>query len=313
VIEFRNVSKRYDGSFAVDDLSFTVAEGAIGVLIGTSGSGKSTALRMVNRLIDPSSGTIHLSGTTVEQLPPVKLRRRIGYVIQSVGLFPHWTVERNIGTVPHLLGWPKAKIRDRVAQLLDLLRLDANAVRHKYPHQLSGGQQQRVGVARALAADPDVLLMDEPFGALDPITRTALQDEIAFIHQQTKKTILLVTHDIEEALKLGDTIALLDRGKLVQAGTPRDLLTAPANDFVRDFFGGANLGLRLLEIETAATVMRPEKRIDGERNEAEAIPASMSLHRALSLMVARGVDRLPVVDDKGAPQGTLHLADLAKR
>ena len=308
MIEFRHVSKRYDGSFAVEDLSFTVAEGSIGVLIGTSGSGKSTALRMVNRLVDPTSGSVHLSGTSVDQLPPVELRRRIGYVIQSVGLFPHWTVERNIGTVPRLLGWPKAKIRERVEQLLALLRLDAGAVLHKYPHQLSGGQQQRVGVARALAADPDVLLMDEPLGALDPITRAALQDEIALIHQQTKKTILLVTHDIEEALKLGDTIALLDKGRLVQAGAPRDLLTAPANDFVRDFFGGADLGLRLLEIETAASLMR-----GGERCDGEAIAPDMPLHRALSLMVARGVDRLAVVDSKNMPLGVLHLADLAKR
>jgi osmoprotectant transport system ATP-binding protein len=278
------------------------------VLIGTSGSGKSTALRMVNRLVEPSGGAILLSGTSIEQLPPVELRRRIGYVIQSIGLFPHWTVERNIGTVPRLLGWPKAKICDRVDELLALLRLDAAAVRHKYPHQLSGGQQQRIGVARALAADPEVLLMDEPFGAVDPLTRTALQDEIALIHQQTHKTILLVTHDIEEALKLGDFIALMDKGKLVQAGTPRDLLTAPRTDFVRDFFGGADLGLRLLAIETAETLMRA-----GEGDAGEAIPGSTPLHRALSLMVARGVDRLPVTDDKGAPAGTLHLADLAKR
>ncbi len=308
MIEFRHVSKHYDGALAVDDLSLTIPEGALGVLIGTSGSGKSTALRMVNRLIDPSAGSILLSGTAVEQLPPVELRRRIGYVIQSVGLFPHWTVERKIATVPRLLNWPKPKIRERVEQLLELLRLDTAAVRHKYPHQLSGGQQQRIGVARALAADPDVLLMDEPFGALDPLTRTALQDELALIHQQTRKTILLVTHDIEEALKLGDVIALLDRGKLVQAGPPRDLLTSPANDFVRNFFGAADFGLRLLEIETAESLMRV-----GERSDGEAISPSMSLHRALSLMVARSVDRLLVVDDKGASLGVLHIADLAKR
>jgi osmoprotectant transport system ATP-binding protein len=308
MIEFRGVSKRYDGVLAVDGVSLTVPAGQIGVLIGTSGSGKSTALRMVNRLIDPDAGTVHLSGTPVNELQPVELRRRIGYVIQSVGLFPHWTVERNIGTVPRLLGWPKPRIRERVEQLLDLLRLDAAAVRGKYPHQLSGGQQQRIGVARALAADPDVLLMDEPFGALDPLTRNALQDELILIHQQTHKTMLLVTHDIEEALRLGDVIAVLDHGKLVQAGAPRDLLTAPATDFVRDFFGGADLGLRLLEIETAATLLRP-----GEQAAGEPIPAGTSLHRALSLMVARGVDRLAVADESGAPLGTLHLADLARR
>jgi osmoprotectant transport system ATP-binding protein len=306
MIEFRNVTKRFEHGTAIEDLSFAVEHGAFCVLIGTSGSGKSTTLRMVNRLIEPTSGSILLHRQPVSGLRPVELRRRIGYVIQSVGLFPHWTVARNIGTVPRLLRWPRARIDARVDELLELLQLDSS-VRDRHPHQLSGGQQQRVGVARALAADPDVLLMDEPFGALDPITRSTLQAELARIHRRTGKTILFVTHDIDEALKLGSHIIVLDRGRIVQSGTPREIVTLPVNDFVRDFAGGDDRGLRLLEIETAADAMRE---VDG--TEGEPILGETPLDRALSLMVTRRVDRLNVVGADRRAVGTLHLADFAR-
>ena len=306
MIEFRSVTKRFEHGLGVEDLSLAIGQGAFCVLIGTSGSGKSTTLRMVNRLIEPTSGSIELRGTPVSNLKPVELRRRIGYVIQSIGLFPHWTVARNIGTVPRLLRWPRARIDARIDELLELLRLDPD-VRDRYPHQLSGGQQQRVGVARALAADPDVLLMDEPFGALDPITRATLQDELVRIHRRTGKTTLFVTHDIDEAFKLGDHIVVLDRGRIVQEGTPREIVTRPANDFVRDFAGGDDRGLRLLEIATAASAMRAPDGADGE-----PILDETPLDRALSLMVTRRVDRLPVIGADRRALGTLHLADLAR-
>jgi osmoprotectant transport system ATP-binding protein len=275
------------------------------VLIGTSGSGKSTTLKMINRLIEHDAGRILFAGEEIRSFAPEAIRRRMGYAIQSIGLFPHWTVEQNIATVPQLLHWPKAKIRDRVTELLELLHLDPAEFRQRYPHQLSGGQQQRVGVARALAADPEVLLMDEPFGALDPVTRAALQDEIARIHKLSGKTIVLVTHDIDEALNLADTIVLMDQGRIVQRGSPTALLAAPANDFVRDFIGRSDIGIKLLALDRVAGRARP-----GETAAGEPIAASTSLREALSTFVARRVDRLPVVDEHGRPAGTLHFADL---
>ena len=219
MITFDGVSKLYGETKAVDGLSLAVQPGEMLMLIGASGSGKSTALKLANRLEDCSMGTIRLDGDDIGRMQVETLRRRMGYAIQSVGLFPHWTVARNIATVPRLLGWPRAKILDRIRELLVLVQLDPDPDRiaERFPHQLSGGQQQRVGVARALAADPDVLLMDEPFGALDPITRGVLQTELLRIHRRTGKTIMFVTHDVNEALTLGTRIALLDRGRLVQA------------------------------------------------------------------------------------------------
>jgi len=237
VIGFEHAIKTYDGRRAVDDLSLAIAPGEFCVLIGPSGCGKSTTLRMVNRLVEADAGTIRVCGEDVRTLAVEALRRRIGYVIQSVGLFPHWSVADNIATVPRLLGWPEARVRDRVAELLDLLRLDA-AIAGRRPHLLSGGQAQRVGVARALAADPDLLLMDEPFGALDAITRAVLQDELARIHKATGKTILFVTHDIDEALRLADTIAVMDQGRIVQCDAPNVLLAKPADPLVRALLGG---------------------------------------------------------------------------
>lgn len=308
MIEVDHVSKRFGGALIVDDVSLTVPAGEFCVLIGSSGAGKSTTLKMINRLIAPSSGSIRIDGMDALRARPEELRRRMGYVIQSIGLFPHWTVARNIGAVPDLLGWPAAKIRDRASELLAAFKLDPAQFRDKYPHQLSIGQQQRVGIARALAADPDILLMDEPFGALDPITREALQSEITRIHRDSHKTVVFVTHDMEEALKLATRIVVMDRGRIVQAGTPIELLATPANDFVRDLVGQDELGIRLLSVETVASRMHP-----GENAPGEPIAAAATLRQALSQMIARGTDRLPVADGAARRLGALHLADLVRR
>ena len=306
-IEFDHVSKVFDGITAVDDLTLTIPQGAFCALIGSSGSGKSTSMRMINRLIPHSSGSIRLDGEDVENIPVETLRRRMGYAIQSIGLFPHWTVARNIAAVPTLLGWPQARIDERVQALLALLKLDPRFA-SKYPHQLSGGQQQRVGVARALAADPEVLLMELSRSARwTSITRDALQAEMARIHRETGKTIVFVTHDMDEALRLATQIAILDRGRLIQLGSPREILTAPANDFVRDFIGRDDLGLKLLAIETAAHRVRP-----GETAEGAPIPGEASLRTALSILVARNTDRAPVTAADGKPLGALYLDDLVR-
>jgi osmoprotectant transport system ATP-binding protein len=307
MIEMRDVSKSYGDRPVVDRVSFTAAEGDFCVLIGPSGCGKSTTLKMINRLVPLTAGSILVGGEDVMRVPVEGLRRRIGYAIQSIGLFPHWTVEDNIATVPRLLRWPRSRVRDRVTELLELLRLDPRDYRSKYPHQLSGGQQQRVGVARALAADPDVLLMDEPFGALDPVTRDALQFELARIHKETRKTIIFVTHDVEEALRLASWIAIMDQGRLVQSGTPLTILEGPADDFVRNFVGGRDFGLRLLAVRKIADRTR-----QGEGAEGEPIAADLPLRDALSQMIARRTDRLPVRGPDGRPAGTLALTDLVR-
>jgi osmoprotectant transport system ATP-binding protein len=307
MIEIERVSKAYDGRPVVDDLSLNVPEGAFCVLLGRSGSGKSTTLRMINRLVPFDSGAIRLGGEEVRTLPPEALRRRIGYVIQSVGLFPHWRVADNIATVPRLLGWERGRVRDRVTELLDLLQLDPASYRDKYPHQLSGGEQQRVGVARALAGDPEVLLMDEPFAALDPVTRGALQGEMLRIQQATRKTIVFVTHDIDEAVRLASVVAVLDRGRLVQWATSLDLLEHPANPFVAEFVGGEAGGFRLLSLHKVTERLRP-----GETAEGEPLPSDASLRDALAAMTARRVARLPVVDAAGRSLGAITLADLVR-
>ncbi len=238
MIEFRDVTKRFpDGTVAVDQLSLVADAGRITVFVGPSGCGKTTSLRMVNRMIDPTSGTIMVNGTDVMRTNPAALRRRIGYVIQQAGLFPHRTVLDNIATVPLLLGWPKVKARQRALDLMELVGLPAELAR-RYPAQLSGGQQQRVGVARALAADPPVMLMDEPFSAVDPVVRENLQDELLRLQSELGKTILFVTHDIDEAVKLGDKVAVLrPGGVLAQYDEPGTLLARPADDFVEEFVG----------------------------------------------------------------------------
>ncbi|HWR44954.1 ABC transporter ATP-binding protein [Sporomusa sp.] len=239
MIELIEVTKLYKGQMvpAVDNLSLKVEKGETCVFVGSSGCGKSTTLRMINRMIEPSSGTILIDNKAVKENDPDKLRMSIGYVIQQIGLLPHRTVAENISIVPRLHGWPKEKIKQRVDQLLNLIGLDPEVTRNKYPSQLSGGQMQRVGVARAMAVDPPIMLMDEPFGAVDPIARNYLQDEFLRLQQVMKKTICFVTHDINEAIKMGDKIAIFDQGKLVQYGTPQEILSKPANDFVSDFIG----------------------------------------------------------------------------
>ncbi|MFF2503965.1 ABC transporter ATP-binding protein [Streptomyces sp. NPDC058067] len=248
MIRFEHVTKRYaDGTTAVDDLSFEVNEGELVTLVGPSGCGKTTTMKMVNRLIEPTEGRIFLDGDDISAIDPVQLRRRIGYVIQQVGLFPHKTVLDNTATVPHLLGVKRAKARERAAELLDLVGLDPGTFGDRYPDQLSGGQRQRVGVARALAADPPVLLMDEPFGAVDPVVRERLQNEFLRLQQAVRKTVLFVTHDIEEAVRLGDRIAVYGQGRIEQFDTPSTVLGAPATDYVADFVG-ADRGLKRLSV-----------------------------------------------------------------
>ncbi|BDH06192.1 MULTISPECIES: betaine/proline/choline family ABC transporter ATP-binding protein [Streptomyces] len=248
MIRFEQVSKRYpDGTTAVDDLSFEVSEGELVTLVGPSGCGKTTTMMMVNRLIEPTAGRIVVDGEDIARVDPVRLRRRIGYVIQQVGLFPHRTVLDNTATVPSLLGWKRAKARARAAELLDLVGLDPKTFGARYPEQLSGGQRQRVGVARALAADPPVLLMDEPFGAVDPVVREQLQDEFLRMQQAVRKTVLLVTHDIEEAVRLGDRIAVYGEGRIEQFDTPGAVLGAPATSYVAGFVG-ADRGLKRLSV-----------------------------------------------------------------
>jgi osmoprotectant transport system ATP-binding protein len=243
----------------------------------------------------------------VLSMPAETLRRRIGYVIQSTGLFPHWRIADNIATVPRLLGWPRERIAARVTELLNLLRLDPATYEKKFPHQLSGGEQQRVGVARALAADPEVLLMDEPFAAVDPITRDALQVEIARIHRETGKTILFVTHDIEEALRLATVIAIMEKGRVAQLGTPIEIVENPASDFVRDFVGAQGIGLKRLSVHRVNERMR-----DGNGAEGAPVAANATLAEALGLMAACGRDHLPVADDTGQVIGTIALADLVR-
>lgn len=304
MIEFDGVSRAFNGKAAVKDLSLQVAKGEFCVLLGTSGSGKSTTLKMINRLVEFDSGEIRFAGESIRQLDARTLRRRMGYAIQSIGLFPHWTVRKNIATVPVLLGWHRAQVNERITALLALLNLDAQLL-DRYPHQLSGGQQQRIGVARALAADPEVLLMDEPFGALDPVTRGVLQQEMLRIHQLSGRTIVLVTHDIDEALTLADRIVLMDNGEIVQQGRPVELLTQPRNDFVRDFFGRSEMGVRLLSLEQVGNAVRR-----GEWLPGEPIAAALTLRDALSQFIARRTDKLPVIDDQQRPLGVLHFGDL---
>ena len=255
MIELNRVTKIYPGAAqpAVDSVSLTVPQGEICVFIGPSGCGKTTLMRLINRLIPLTSGSISVDGKDIMTLNPIELRRQIGYVIQQVGLFPHMTVRDNIATVPKLLGWTKAKIDERVDELLGLVNLDPREFRDRYPRQLSGGQAQRIGVARAMAADPTTMLMDEPFGAIDPINREVLQDEFLRIQAKLKKTIIFVTHDINEAIKMGQRVVLLQDGRLVQAGLPDELLNRPANEFVKSFVGSDRVlkRLNLLKVRDA--------------------------------------------------------------
>lgn len=240
-IEFKNVSKKFKGSAysAVDKLSLAIEHGEFITILGSSGCGKTTLLKMINRLYDPDEGSIEFFSENINDKEPVEFRRKIGYVIQQVGLFPHMTIAENIATVPKILKWPKERIADRVDELLSLVELEPKEFKHRYPSQLSGGQQQRVGLARALAVDPDVMLLDEPFGAIDAINRINLQDELLKIYKTSKKTYLFVTHDINEAFKLGSRVIIMDKGKLQQFDTPQNIVARPANDFVKALIDSA--------------------------------------------------------------------------
>lgn len=241
MITFENVSKKYeDGTTAVDSISFTVQKGEFFVLIGPSGSGKTTTLKMMNRLIPYSSGAISINGKNINNYNIHELRWNIGYVLQQIALFPHMTIEENISVVPELKQWKKEKIRNRVTELLEMVGLDPHTYRNRYPRELSGGEQQRIGVVRALAADPEIILMDEPFSALDPISRESLQEDMIKFRENINKTIVFVTHDMNEAMKLADRICLMRNGKIVQLGTPEELINNPENDFVRGFVAGAS-------------------------------------------------------------------------
>jgi osmoprotectant transport system ATP-binding protein len=306
-IVFDHVTKRYAGrnEAALDDLSLEIPAGAFCVLVGPSGGGKTTALKMVNRLIPFDSGDIRIDGRSVRDLPLVELRRGIGYVIQQIGLFPHMTVGENIATVPRLLGWDRARIRDRTTELLELVGLEA-ADAKRYPAQLSGGQRQRVGLARALAADPPLLLMDEPFGALDPITRFRLQTELRRLHREVHKTVIFVTHDIDEAIMMGDRIAILRTGGvLAQYDTPDAILAHPADDFVAQFIG-QDRALRRLALRTLADV-KLQPNVPELEPELKA-PPTTTLRNAVSLMLESDTDAILVVDGD-RPLGVFHLSD----
>jgi osmoprotectant transport system ATP-binding protein len=295
-LELRHVSKRYPGERepAIGDLSFTVPAGEFCVLVGPSGCGKTTTMRLINRMTPLSGGEILLGGQSVLDRDVRKLRRDIGYVIQQIGLFPHLTVAENIATVPKLLGWNKDRINARVEELLRLIGLEAEGLAGRYPAQLSGGQRQRVGVARALAADPPLMLMDEPFGAIDPINRARLQDEFLALQAKVKKTIVFVTHDIDEAIKMGDRIAILRKGGMLQQyDTPREILAHPANDFVAQFVG-ADRGIKRLSLTTLSEI----KLLDPARDRAGArrISASASVRDALSVLLTDGGRALAVVE-----------------
>jgi len=304
-LELRHVRKQYPGAArpAIDDLSLTVPAGEVCVLVGPSGCGKTTAMRLVNRMIELTSGEILLDGASVTERDPSQLRREIGYVIQQIGLFPHLTIADNVATVPRLLGWEKARVAARVAELLELVSLPPELA-DRYPAQLSGGQRQRVGVARALAADPPLLLMDEPFGAIDPIQRARLQDELLRLQAQVRKTIVFVTHDVDEAIKLGDRIAILrEGGVLAQYAPPDELLAAPADDFVAQFVGVDRALKRLALSRVGELALLPA----GGADHGAAIASDTSLRDALSLLIADGDRPLAVLDGDGGVAGLVSL------
>jgi osmoprotectant transport system ATP-binding protein len=306
-VELCDVTKRYPGADhdAIEGLSLTVEAGETCMLVGPSGCGKTTALRLVNRMVDLTGGDILLDGESILGREPAALRRDIGYAIQQIGLFPHQTVAQNIATVPRLLGWSRDRIRDRVDELLALVNLDPDEMRDRYPAQLSGGQRQRIGVARALAADPPLLLMDEPFGAIDPINRERLQQEFLRLQDTLRKTILFVTHDIDEAIVLGDRIAVLhDRGRLAQYATPAELLMHPADAFVEGFVG-ADRALKRLALERVGELeLAP---VNGASSAGVTVRREDLLRDALSAMLQGGASEATVLDGDGGSVGTLSV------
>ena len=307
MIEVESLTKRYGAATVVDDVSMSVARGSIAVIVGTSGSGKSTLLRMINRLIEPTSGRVLIDGQDTAATPAYLLRRQIGYAIQGHGLFPHRTVTENIATVPRLLGWDEARIRSRVAELLAIFQLEPAEYAAKFPHQLSGGQQQRVGVARALAAEPAVLLMDEPFGALDPIIRGKAQDDLRDIQRRFGTTVVLVTHDMDEAFRLGDRVGVMSQGRMLQYDRPQVLLTRPADRFVSRLTGTTDRSLRLLSLTSALDAVEPGP------SDGPTVPGSASLREVLAELVWRGAAAATVLKADGTAAGRVTLAGILAR
>ncbi|MFK0092346.1 ABC transporter ATP-binding protein [Pseudomonas sp. NPDC090592] len=319
MIQIDNLNKQFGSITAVEDVSFKVEEGQICVLLGPSGCGKTTTLKMINRLIPLTSGKIQIGGKDTSEMDTVTLRRSIGYVIQQVGLFPNMTVEENICVVPDLLGWDKVKSRKRAAELLEVVALEPSRFLKRYPCELSGGQQQRVGVARALAADPPVMLMDEPFGAIDPINREVIQDEFMRIQRQVGKTVLFVSHDIDEAVKMADCVALFHAGKIEQFGTPDDLLARPNSEFVADFMGGDRImkRLRLISAADVATKVPPRDHmqvVGGQSTTSSHTPLVVKpgddLRQVLSLLLGQGKDWAVCNDQDGRFVGYVHQSDI---
>lgn len=305
MIELKNVSRRFGDTVAVDGVNLTIETGEVCVLVGSSGCGKSTTLRMINRLLPHSAGEILVDGEDITTMNPEQLRLNMGYVIQGTGLFPHWTVARNIAMVPRLLNWPRERVDARVDELMSLLDLDPCAHANKYPQQLSGGQAQRVGVARALAADPNILLMDEPFGALDAITRENLQLEMLRIQKQVRKTTVFVTHDIDEALKLATRIAVMDQGRIIQHDTPENILRHPASDFVENLIGKQDRGLKLMSLRPVRDLMashtEPRQSEPGE----PMLREEDSIRLALSMMLWQDLRQVAVFNAQGQETGVI--------
>jgi osmoprotectant transport system ATP-binding protein len=297
MIFLQHVVKKFGNTTAVNDISFEIADGENLILLGTSGCGKTTTLRMINRLTETTSGKIYVNGTDIQKIPPEELRRGMGYVLQHHGLFPHYTIAENMAVVPRLLKWPQKKISDRISELLEQVHLPKNIL-SLYPEQLSGGQQQRVGLARALAADPPVLLMDEPFGALDAITRNNITKEFSTLEVLKDKTIILVTHDIREAFEMGDRILLMDKGKIVQQGTPTQLLFHPDNSFVADFFSSQKMQLELNSVFLKDIFQLIENENADENNPVMA-DESISLWEALELLQSQNKNFLSVKNSSG--------------
>jgi len=310
-IRFEHVSKRYDADEAVDDLNISVGRGEFVVLLGPSGCGKTTTLRMINRLVEPTSGAVYVNGSDVARQDLQSLRRGIGYVIQATGLFPHLTIRQNVEVVPKLLGWSRAERRDRARELLAMVGLEPATYAERYPSELSGGEQQRVGVARALAADPPILLMDEPFGAVDPLTRDRLQGEFQELQRRLGKTVVFVTHDIDEAIRLADRICLMKDGAVEQFAPPQALLSRPATEFVERFVGPQRALKRLGRL-TVGELVRREAGPDAGSGAGPAgtVGLSADLRTALAEMLQLGASSLAVVDDAGRRVGELRLDDI---
>ena len=306
MIELKNVTRRFGDAVAVDNINLTIETGEVCVLVGSSGCGKSTTLRMINRLLPRTSGEILVDGEDIATMNPQQLRLNMGYVIQGTGLFPHWTVARNIAMVPRLLKWPKERIDAGVDELMTLLELDPATHARKYPQQLSGGQAQRVGVARALAADPNILLMDEPFGALDAITRENLQLEMLRIQQQVRKTTVFVTHDIDEALKLATRIAVMDQGRIIQHDTPETILRRPASGFVENLVGKQDRGLKLMSLRPVRDLMTRHGSPKPPETGAEGVKEDDNLRLALSIMLWQDLPQVSVFNAQGQEIGVIN-------